>query len=232
MNMKPQMPGNVRRRKSRYVTLLMVGVATSLVACDQHDMTQDSTIYGDVETCSKERSAEECTQAFEDAKTAHVREAPKFTTREECEAAGYSQCEIAPSTSTTTNTATNTNETPAAPTTAGGGGGMFMPMMMGYMMGRMLGGGGMGGMGAPPPGQQQPNSQPGSRDVRASGAGGAAGAASRPVYSDRAGYLYTDGKSVGRVAPGTTSLRNTSVAANSVARGGFGGNARSYSAGS
>ncbi len=57
----------------------------------------------------------------------------------------------------------------------------------------------------------------------------AAGAAGRPVYGDRNGYLYTGGNQVGRVAPGTTSLPS-GTAVRSVSRGGFG--ARAMSGGS
>ena len=207
-------------RKSRYVTLLLAGAAaTTLVACDQqHDMTQDGeTLYGDVAACAKERDPAECDQGFAQAKEEHLKQAPKFTTKEECEAAGFMQCETA-----------------QVRTAEGGSQSFFMPMMMGYMMGQMLGGRGYGGgMGMPPRQDQQSTGSAGGS--AAGGASGAAGAntaartASRPVYGDRNGYLYTGGTAVARVQPGTTSLGSTPVRMTS--RGGFGSSARGFSGG-
>jgi uncharacterized protein YgiB involved in biofilm formation len=159
-----------------------------------------------------------CEQGFEQAKEEHIKQAPKFNTRAECEAAGFSQCDQA-----------------EVKTADGASHSMFMPMMMGYMMGRMLGGGGYGygapgygGQGAPPP---RPNEQ--NQTSTSGGSGGAGGAyartAGRPVYGDRNGYLYTGGNQVGRVAPGTTSLPS-GTAVRSVSRGGFG--SRGFSGGS
>ena len=94
-----------------------------------------------------------------------------------------------------------------------------MPMMAGFMMGRMMGGMG-GGMGMPPPGSPQPNTTSGVNPASA-----------RPVFSDRNGYLYANGDTVGRLAPGTTSLGSNAVAARTTSRGGFGGSARSFGGG-
>jgi len=196
-------------RKSRYISLLLAGAAaTALAGCDQNVMTgQDETLYPDVAACTQERDAAECNTGFEAAKLEHIKEAPKFATKEECEAAGFQPCEVA-----------------QVQTAQGGSSSMFMPMLMGYMMGRSLGG--MGGMGqrgptagAPPAGG-------------AAGAPGAAGPAARPVYSDRNGYLYAGRNAVGRVAPGTTSLGSRAIPMRTAARGGFGGSARSFSGGS
>ena len=198
-------------RKSRYVSLLLAGAAAStlLAGCDQHDMTKDEgSVYSDAAACTQDADASACTQAFEQAKEEHVKQAPKFTTRAECEAAGYSQCDVA-----------------QVRTADGGSTSMFMPMMMGFMMGRMLGGG-MGGYGggngAPPP-------TPGQTGQQTAGTGAAGGVAGKPVYGDRNGYLYTGGNQVGRVAPGTTSIPS-GTAVRSVSRGGFG--ARGFSGGS
>lgn len=191
-------------RKSRYVTVLLAGVAaTTLAGCDQHDMTKDEgSVYSDPAACAKDVDAAACKQGFAQAKEEHAKVAPKFATKEECLAAGFTDCEVT-----------------EVKTASGGSSSFFMPMMMGYMMGRMMGGG-MGGMGAPNAPPQQTSTGP-----RA----GAAGAAGRPVYGDRNGYLYTGGQQVGRVAPGTTSLPS-GTAVRSVSRGGFG--ARGMSGGS
>jgi uncharacterized protein YgiB involved in biofilm formation len=93
-------------------------------------------------------------------------------------------------------------------TAQGTGGSFFMPMMMGYMMGRMMSPGAPGAasrMGAP--------------------------TTARPVYSDRGGYLYAGGSSVGRLAPGSTSLGPSGMATRVTSRGGFGASARSFGGG-
>jgi len=187
-------------RKSRYVTVLLVGVAaTALVACDQSPDPFEGKVFGDIATCTQEEDSAACEQSFAAAKEEHTQQAPKFATKEQCEAAGYSQCEGA-----TVRTADGSSHS------------MFMPMMMGFMMGRMLG----GGMGGPMTG---PATGPGRT--------GAPAPTSKPVYSDRNGFLYANNSPVGRVAPGTTSLGGQSIAARTTARGGFGASGARYSGG-
>lgn len=175
-------------RKSKYVSLLLAGAtATTLVACGQKkggDWGEDATLYGDSGACARDMDSDVCNEAFQAAKVEHVKQAPKFATRAECEAAGFTQCDIA-----------------EVKTADGGSRSMFMPVMMGFMMGRMLGGG-MGG-----------------------------GFPARPVYGDRNGYLHANGRNVGRVAPGTTSLGPSGIAMRTT-RGGFGSSARSSGGGS
>ena len=117
-------------RKSRYISVLLAGAAALGLSSCGRNAEENTTVYGDADTCAQDWDAQACTTAYRAAKEEHVKTAPKFTTKEECEAAGYAACEVA-------------SETPTA--THAGGGGMFMPMMMGYMMGRMMGGGGMMG---------------------------------------------------------------------------------------
>jgi uncharacterized protein YgiB involved in biofilm formation len=121
-------------RKSRYVTMLLAGAAAaSLSACDQTSTPQDDAmLYSDPAACSKDADATLCNEAFQTARDEHVKQAPKFASRAECEAAGYTTCDTA--------------EVTAADGTSQS---LFMPMMMGFMMGRMLNGG-MAGM-APRP---------------------------------------------------------------------------------
>jgi len=216
--------GAMKMRKSRYVTILLAGAAaTALAGCDQPPPTQDMTLYGDIAACERENTPDECASAFAMAKEEHVKQAPKFGSKQECEAAGFTQCEEAK-----TETAPGQAE---GQTAQSGGSGIFMPMMMGYMMGRMLGGGMGGGLGGGGVGQPQQRPMPGSTgptDVRPN-----TGAASaRPVYGDRNGYLYTGrGSAVGQVAPGTTSLGSRSIPMRT-ARGGFGSSARGFGGGS
>ena len=110
-------------RKSRYVTFLIA--AATLSACDQNNSDgTDAMLYSDPSACSKEMDANTCNEAYAVAQTEHVQQAPKFATQAECEAAGFSQCQVT-----------------EVKTAEGTGGSFFMPMMMGYMMGNMMGGG-------------------------------------------------------------------------------------------
>ncbi len=107
-------------RKSRYVTFLIA--AATLSACDQNNSDgTDAMLYSDPSACSKEMDANTCNEAYAVAQTEHVQQAPKFATQAECEAAGFSQCQVT-----------------EVKTAEGTGGSFFMPMMMGYMVGRML----------------------------------------------------------------------------------------------
>jgi uncharacterized protein YgiB involved in biofilm formation len=115
-------------RKSRYVSVLLAGASFAMSSCAGTG-EEIATVYGDSSTCAQDWDAESCTTGYRAAKEEHVKTAPMFKTREECEAAGWAACEVAPQT----------------PGTTHAGGGMFMPMMMGFMMGRMMGGGGMMG---------------------------------------------------------------------------------------
>lgn len=182
-------------RKSRYISLLLAGAAAiPLAACDDANTTgSDATLYADAGACAQDFDVAACEAAELAAKAEHAAQAPKFATKEQCEASGFSTCEAAPTTAAANQATTHS-------------GGFFMPMMMGYMMGRMMGGPVMGAP-APAPGKA------------------AWSGASRPVYADRAGYLYAGGANVGRMAPGTTSLGRTGLATRTVARGGFGGTA-------
>ncbi|MBL8629546.1 MAG: DUF1190 domain-containing protein [Rhodospirillaceae bacterium] len=123
-------------RKSRYVSVLLAGAAAvALSACDDGTNNMSETIYGDTTTCAQDFGSQACADAQNAAKAEHIQQAPKFATKEECEAAGFSACEVVPAGTAVTNAdGTQTQQ-------ASSGGGMFMPMMMGYMMGRMMGGG-------------------------------------------------------------------------------------------
>ncbi len=199
-------------RKSAYVTLLLGGAAVLGVwalSNDKTSMDQEPKLYGDAAACAQDAGADAaaCAEGFEVAKKEHEAQAPKFATAEECQAAGYTQCQ--------TTQVMNTN---------GSSTGMFMPMMMGFMMGRMMGGGmgGMGGYGLGP----RPTPGAGGATTNTASAGTA-----RPVYADRNGYLYANGGTVGRVAPGTTSLGSQAVPMRTASRGGFGASASRFGGG-
>jgi uncharacterized protein YgiB involved in biofilm formation len=123
-------------RKSTYITILLGGAAALAIwtlADSDKPVADDTKLYGDAEACTKDFNADECNRAQAAAKEEHVKQAPKFATAAECEAAGFTTCETA-----------------QVRTADGGSTSFFMPMMMGYMMSRALGGGGMGGYGLQP----------------------------------------------------------------------------------
>lgn len=122
-----------RMRKSKYVSLLLAGAAAlPLAACDQaaDNAVTDATLYADASSCAQDFNPEACEAAEAGAKAEHIATAPKFASKEQCEAAGFSACEATPT--------TNADGTPN--TAANQSGGSFMPILMGYMMGRMMGG--------------------------------------------------------------------------------------------
>ena len=109
-------------KRSKSLTLaLMSASVLSIAACDD---PQDVAIFENVDQCSSTEgfSRDSCEVNLRQAQFEHIRVAPKYNTRADCEADfGAEQCEVAPQTTTT-------------------GGSVFMPLMMGYMMGSMLGG--------------------------------------------------------------------------------------------
>lgn len=116
-------------RKSRAVsTLILAGAAMALSGCDAG--TEEAKLYSSAETCKTEMAAEQCEQEWKAAQEEHLRTAPKFTDKAQCEQEfGAERCQAV-------------EQKHADGQSAGSGAGsFFMPLMMGYMMGNMLGGG-------------------------------------------------------------------------------------------
>jgi uncharacterized protein YgiB involved in biofilm formation len=195
-----------KMRRSRYVTTLLVGAAAAALASCDNAQDADVNIYQTSEACRQDYTPEACDRGLTEAKAQHAQSAPKFANREECLAAGFDNCEAAPTTA-------------AATQTASGGSGMFMPMLMGYMMGRTLGGG-MGGVGQP---MQQP------RPVYADRSGFL-------YSGDREVSRLAPGQTLNSNAATTVRTRMSPTGelagARTVSRGGFGSTGRGMSAGS
>lgn len=117
---------HVTMKRSKKIGLAILGSAglVGLTACDQaDDPLQTGQFFASAQACEAAHNKQECVDSLEQAKTEHEKTAPKFTTREACEAEfGAENC-VRPE------------------TVQAGGGGWFMPAMMGFMMGRMMGGG-------------------------------------------------------------------------------------------
>lgn len=106
-------------KRSSSIALVMIGTsAIALSACDDNDV--EAEIYSSLGECvqQSEMTDSDCRHGYLDARRQHADVAPKFASKQECEAAfGAGNCESAPQQSS--------------------GGSLFMPLMMGYMLGSM-----------------------------------------------------------------------------------------------
>lgn len=112
-------------KRSHSVRLALLGTASllSLYGCDQaDDPLKSGQFFSDAQACESAHNKQECNEALARANEEHVRSAPKFASREACEAEFGAQNCVQPATA------------------QAGGGSWFMPAMMGFMMGRMMGG--------------------------------------------------------------------------------------------
>lgn len=112
-----------RRKRSKRAALVMMVPASSLLvtACAPH--VEDVMVYSSAQECEQQNpgAVQQCETEFQEAAALHPQIAPKYVTREECEADfGAESCEPAPE--------------------RHAGGSFFMPYMMGYMFGRASGG--------------------------------------------------------------------------------------------
>ena len=116
-------------KRSRHAALFILGAAAfGLAGCNEEQT--EASAFPDKESCLEQASpggwftAKDCEDAFVEAQLIHDQTAPRYESRELCEAehgAGACGGESA--------------------TGSGGGGGIFMPLFMGYMIGQALGGG-------------------------------------------------------------------------------------------
>lgn len=116
-------------KRSKTVALALLGSAAfGLAACTEEKT--EAAAFSDLESCVEAASAggwftkQDCEETFADAAKLHDETAPRYESREVCEAEhGAGACGDQVSNN------------------GGGGGGFFMPMMMGYLIGQALGGG-------------------------------------------------------------------------------------------
>jgi len=110
-------------KRSKRIGLITMGASViALTACDEPQV--DAHVFDSLQQClaDKDLTREQCEANYEEARKRHVASAPKYASRDACEADfGAEKCE-------------------AAPQKTQNGGSVFMPLMMGYMMGSMLGG--------------------------------------------------------------------------------------------
>ncbi|BBK34605.1 uncharacterized protein YgiB involved in biofilm formation [Stella humosa] len=200
-------------KRSRSIRLALLGTVglVGLAGCDDTPVASEGQFFRDASECRKVLDAASCESQFAAAKQEHVKSAPKFANKEQCEAQfGVGNCgtpeAIQGPTAGATTPATGTPAAGAAApqqTAQSGGSGFFMPLMLGYLGGQM-----MSRMG------QQP--QPVYRDAKNTAyAGGSAGA----------------GRSIGNWNPSSGGSVASAPGA-STQRSGFGSTATRMSSGS
>ena len=117
-------------KRSRSVALCILGAAAfGLAGCEEKKT--EASAFADKESCLEQATpggwftAQDCENAFVEAKVLHDETAPRYESQELCEAEhGAGAC-----------------GGDTASETGGGGSGIFMPLFMGYMLGQALGGG-------------------------------------------------------------------------------------------
>ena len=108
-------------KRSKSIGLITMGLSViALTACDEPKV--EALVFDDLQQClaDKDLTREQCESNYNAAREQHAAVAPKYASKEECEAEfGTGKCEQAPQQTSS-------------------GGSIFMPLMMGYMMGSMM----------------------------------------------------------------------------------------------
>ena len=106
-------------KRSKAVALSLMSISAVLLqACDEPEA--EAQVYKDVRNCidSGELSEQQCAALYQQAVADHLRDAPRFASRDDCYAQyGANQCQAFQSSS---------------------GGSIWMPLMVGFMASRML----------------------------------------------------------------------------------------------
>ena len=194
-------------KRSKTARLIMMAPAAGMILAGCGEKPVEVQVFNSPDECAAYYNPPaECKAAFAEAQALHPKVAPRYATKQECEADfGNGQCETAPL------LAANTSEQPQQQSQQSSG--FFMPMMMGFMAGQMLNRGGM----ATNPNQQTAN-------------------ASRSPVPNQPLYKSRDDRSTFRTASNTavanqsgpTSIRPSAVQPKPAAmarRGGFGAQA-------
>lgn len=198
-------------KRSRSIRLALLGTVglVGLAGCDDTPVASEGQFFRDASECRKVLDAATCDSQFAAAQKEHVRTAPKFATKEQCEAQfGAANCTTAPAPDGAQAQGATTGATTGQQQTAqSGSGSFFMPLMLGYLGGQL-----MSRMGQPP--------QPVYRDAQNRAySGGAAGGRSIGNWNPSGGSVATP-----------ASAR--SDASSSTQRSGFGSTATRMSSGS
>ncbi len=112
----------MKRWSSISIAMLASVSVIALSACEEPSV--DAAVFEGLQQCldNPDMDPDQCRDSFAAARSQHAAVAPKYSSREDCQADfGAERCE-------------------EAPYRTSGGGSVFMPLMMGYMMGSMIGG--------------------------------------------------------------------------------------------
>ena len=112
----------MKRLSSISIAMLASVSVLALSACEEP--TVDAAVFENLQQCldNPDMNPDQCRDNYQAALNQHASVAPKYTSKQDCQADfGAERCEQAPYQTST-------------------GGSVFMPLMMGYMMGSMLGG--------------------------------------------------------------------------------------------
>lgn len=201
-------------KRSTQIGLAAVGVVlVASIWSRSSEETQESLVYNSLSDCRAggQLSAQQCEAAFSEAAAARLKDAPKYSTQNECEVQyGTNGCSTA----------------------SIGGAQYFIPALAGFMLARGLAGAQAQPLLPPtaatcPPGSPQPECQQAraATSSSSSGSGGSYGSSSSGGSRSRA-YSTTTGRGF-TVTP--TSTRGVSSTTSVASRGGFGSFARSFS---
>jgi uncharacterized protein YgiB involved in biofilm formation len=206
-------------KRSASVRLVFVAsLGASLAACDDRkedtEQAESGPLYRSIVECAQTKDWSDCEATYRDAREEHDRNAPRFASRESCEAEfGRSGC---------TETAGH-----------GVSGGWFIPAMVGFMAGRAL-------SSPPMPFYLGPTTQgdcrtapntpdcASARQLVSSSSSSSSGSVSSGAYAGRSWSSTRSSSSSTASSSGASSSSSTG----SVARGGFGASASAHGAGS
>lgn len=201
-------------KRSRSIRLALLGTVglVGLAGCDDTPVASEGQFFRDAGECRKVLDAATCDSQFAAAQKEHVRTAPKFASKEQCEAQfGAANCTTAPApdgaAAQGTGTGTAASGTTGQQTAQSSSGSFFMPLMLGYLGGQL-----MSRMGQP----------------------------AQPVYRDAQNRAYSGGaaggRSIGNWNPSGGSMGTPASARSDVSsstqRSGFGSTATRMSSGS
>ncbi|MBI3506301.1 MAG: DUF1190 domain-containing protein [Proteobacteria bacterium] len=124
--------------KLRLVLLASVA-ALALTACDDKPDVASQFVRDEAQ-CASQDNPGSCRQALMDARKEHVRTAPAFASKDDCEARfGIENCQPVADVKPTETQLAAAGTQPQQVREANGS--FFMPLLAGYMMGRIAGGG-------------------------------------------------------------------------------------------
>ncbi len=131
-------------KRSRQITLVLLASSSlALAACKDEKNQQyagiEDALFKDRAACEAVYPADDCAKNELFATEEHIKTAPKYANREECEAAhGSEACTPVPQQAKPSAPSVASNGTSAPASGSSGTSNSFMPFMLGYMMGNTM----------------------------------------------------------------------------------------------